>query len=158
MPTINDFKNTMSRFATGITIVLFETPDRQLHGMTVNSFNSVSLNPPMILYSVNKANKNLDHYLNAEKFSVNILTENQSHLSNYFATKDKDLTTFDDYSLTSDVPIINNTMAYLVCKLCKKVEAGDHFIVVAEVTEVFCDSKSTLKPLIYFGSEYKKLL
>ena len=156
-----EFKMVIGHFATGITVVLLKDCNQKLHGITVNSFNSVSLTPPLVLYSINKNNKNLSSFVNAEKFTVNILTSSQIALSQYFADKNKNLSLFKDYYIKNDSIIINNSLAYLTCKPWKTIEAGDHVIIISNVIHLSMndnfESNSLAQPMVYFNKSYHHL-
>jgi flavin reductase (DIM6/NTAB) family NADH-FMN oxidoreductase RutF len=150
-----EFKKTMSRFATGITVVLFVNHEKKLRGMTVNSFNSLSLNPPLILYSIDRKNRYLSEYLDNVKFTVNILSRDQENLSNYFASRDKNLEEFKDYYIEDDFPILNSTLATIFCEKYQSLEIGDHNLIVGQVVKCQDNfNKNNDNPLIYFNSKY----
>ncbi|GAE93412.1 NADH-FMN oxidoreductase [Gracilibacillus boraciitolerans JCM 21714] len=144
-----NFRKAMSKFATGITVVTAEFNDH-LHGMTVNAFMSVSLDPQLITIS-------LDHkttfYQNADKikrFGVSILREEQKDISMIFAKQvEKD---FNDFTKLDGVPVINNALTTLACSIVNTVEAGDHKLLIAEVNDIKIDKGN---PIIYYNSSYK---
>ena len=152
-----DFKKVMSNFATGITVITFFDKYSILRGMTVNSFNSVSLDPLLVLYSLGKYNANFDLYLNCDKFIINILSNKQKRISDFFASKDKELDSFTNYFVDDGVPILNNTLGYLVCKPWSKIEAGDHFVIISEVLKTVHSLQDYAEPLVYFNRNYHNL-
>ena len=125
--------------------------------MTVNSFNSVSLEPLLVLYSLGKHNANFDLYWNCEKFVINILSNKQKRISDLFASKNRDLQSFTNYFVDNGLPILNNTLGYLVCKPWNKIEAGDHFVIISTLLKTFHSLNDDKKPLVYFNRNYHNL-
>lgn len=149
---ISLYKKTISNFATGVAVVTILDNQNKLYGMTINSLSSLSLEPNLISYNIDKTTKNLNIYLN-NPFSINILAEDQAEISDLFAYKNN-FENFYDYVITkSKNALLKNIISALECKIYKIYEGGDHFIVVGEVF------KSNLlnidkKPLLYFRSDY----
>jgi flavin reductase (DIM6/NTAB) family NADH-FMN oxidoreductase RutF len=154
-----NFKKAMSNFSTGITVITFFDKYSRLQGMTVNSFNSVSLDPLLVLYSLGKNNKNFDLYLNSEKFVVNILSNKQKRVSDFFSSREREIEGFSNYCVDEvhNVPILNNVLGYLICKPWNKIEAGDHYVMISEVLKTVHSSQEEPKPLIYFNRDYYNL-
>ena len=144
------FKQCMSKFATGLTIVTTKF-NKQNIGLTINSFNSVSLNPLLILFSLNKKAHFYNEVTNCENFTVNILSNQQTdlvslfanHKNNQWANLELDTTN----SITSS-PALKNSLAFLECSIYAKYEGGDHTIIVGKVINMFNDKHE--KPLIYY--------
>lgn len=128
------FRNALGNFATGVTIVTAKDIDSGYVGTTASSFNSVSLEPPMILWSIDKRARSLPAYQQAEHFVVNILAADQLSLSNHFAAQKEDKFKNVDYQLNPEgVPFIDNCAARFECKTASIYEGGDHLIIVGEV-------------------------
>lgn len=149
------FRAACSRFSTGVAILTLLGRDGLPYGLTVNSFTSVSLDPPLILVCVDNRSHVLNHFAPNCKFGVNILSEHQRALSQLFARRGD-----DRFSLTEwlpgkfGAPIFPRTLASFECELSQSVPAGDHKILIGTVEEV---SLSEGNGLIYFGSAYRSL-
>ena len=155
MIEIVDFKKSMSKFATGVVVVtaIFE---QEKIGITINSFNSVSLEPKLILYSLEKKSARYYKFIDQQYFVINILAENQKEISESFAGKEMlnwDLIS-DLNSKFNSVPILNGVAAYFACKLHSIFDGGDHSIIVAEVLNTESWDR---KPLVYHEACYKNI-
>ncbi|MDY0013815.1 MAG: flavin reductase [Rhodocyclaceae bacterium] len=127
-------RNALGAFATGVTIVTTQDASGKDAGMTVNSFSSVSLEPPMVLWSLAKNAHSRDAFLNAEYFGVHILASDQADLSTQFATRGIDK--FAGQSVErghGNVPLLSGCAARFECKTVFRYEGGDHDILVGEV-------------------------
>lgn len=147
-----DFRNTLGLFATGVTIVTTQTEDGENIGMTANSFNSVSLEPPLVLWSLAKKAYSREAFEKAEHWNVHILASSQEDLSNRFARAGEDK--FGGLALedgVSDAPLIPGCTARFQCKTKFQYEGGDHIIFVGEVLEY---DRSELSPLLYVSGGY----
>ena len=145
------FKKCMSCFPTGVTIVTAKYEEK-LFGITINSFNSVSLKPPMILYSLEKITARFGIFFSVENFIVNILSEEQKAISNVFAynTHKK----WEEHFLPNGR--IKNSMCSLHCETKHRYDGGDHKIIVAEVVEHYLSDNSE-DPLVYYHGNYCKI-
>jgi 3-hydroxy-9,10-secoandrosta-1,3,5(10)-triene-9,17-dione monooxygenase reductase component len=153
--TQQDFRNALGSFATGVTIITALGKNGKKVGMTANSFNSVSLTPPLILWSIGKNTNCFDDFIAAEAFAVHILAEDQQDLSNRFATSDVDR--FANLTCTEGLlgsPILPNYSACFECKTAQQYEGGDHIIITGEVV-TFNDNK--LNPLLFYRGKYHSL-
>lgn len=124
---INYFKEAMANYPTGVTIVT--TIDEKNHpiGLTVNSFASVSLDPLLILWSIDKRVSTYETFKKVDKFVVNILANNQADIATLFASSNIDRFANCEWELSKHhLPIIKGTTATLQCKTFKQIEAGDH--------------------------------
>lgn len=149
-----DFRATMGKFTTGVTVVT--TPaDDGIHGMTANSFTSVSLNPPLVLVSVNKQ-ANTHRYIPLSKcFGVNILRSDQRDVANHFAGKvDLDVQRKITYTYIDNIPVMTDCLASIACRLWAKYDGGDHSLYVGEVIALDANSGD---PLVFFQSKYREL-
>ena len=158
VPTIDSvlFRQACGRFATGITIVTVIGPDGAPHGMTVNSFTSVSLDPPMVLVCIDRKATILPKILATRSIGINILAEDQRDLSTQFARRGMDR--FEAVAWTAGelgVPVIAGSLAHFACELTREVDGGDHLILIAEVRQF---QYSEGQPLLYFASGYANLL
>jgi len=149
--TPDNFKKTLSRFTTGITVVT-TTVNGKIHGKTINSFSSLSLSPPLVLFSLDIKSSKLDVFKNTKKISINILSKNQKYISNNFAKKIPSWKNIDYNIFENGIPILNNCVSNLDCKIVDKIKKGDHIIFICKVMNVLNNKK--FKPLIYFDSKY----
>ena len=147
----DNFKKTLSTFATGITVVATKN-NSILYGKTINSFSSLSLSPPLVLFSLDIKSSKLNIFKNSKTISINILSKNQKLISNNFAKKTPNWKGVDYDILKNGNPIIKNCVANLDCKIIEKVKKGDHIIFICKVFHMLKNNK--VKPLIYYNSEY----
>lgn len=148
------FKLAMSHFASGVTVVTTAN-EGTLYGMTVASFASLSLNPPLVLVCIEKSVKTHDAIIAAKKFGVSILAEGQDALSNRFASRsDEKFTglTMDECEL--GVPLVPGAICTLECTLFNQLPGGDHTIFIGEVLHA---RSADGTPLVYWRSGYRKL-
>lgn len=150
--TTDLYKACLRTFATGITVITTQADDDTLYGVTINSFNSVSLSPPLVLFSINTSS-NLNNILINNNFCVNILAKEQHDLSNCFATpKAVDWHSIPHQLHSKGYPILENTSATMLCIPYAHYDGGDHTIIVGEVTESTYNAER--EPLIYYESQY----
>ena len=147
----DNFKKTLSAFATGITVVATKY-NSVLYGKTINSFSSLSLSPPLVLFSLDKKSSKLNIFKKCDTITINILSNKQQLVSNNFAKKNPDWRNVDYYSLKNGNPIIENCVSNLDCKIIDKIKKGDHIIFICRVSRVINNDK--FKPLIYYHSKY----
>jgi flavin reductase (DIM6/NTAB) family NADH-FMN oxidoreductase RutF len=149
------FKLAMSHFASGVTIVTTEH-DGKPYGMTVASFASLSLRPPLVLVCIEKSVKSHDAIAAAGKFGVSILDRQQGEVSGRFASKiDDKFSGVDIHHGELGVPLIGGAICTLACKVTAQFPGGDHSIFVGEVVDA--QTTSTGVPLVYYRSSYRDL-
>ena len=147
-----ELRNCFGKFATGITVITALAPDGTKIGLTVNSFSSLSLDPPMILWSLDLRSNSVEALKAAPHFAVNVLASDQMELSNNFASPSDEK--FVDVELIDsefDLPLLSETVAYLECKNIGQYEGGDHLIFIGEVVNFKINDK---KPLLYANGQY----
>jgi flavin reductase (DIM6/NTAB) family NADH-FMN oxidoreductase RutF len=149
------YRRTCAQFTTGITVVTVLDNLGRPHGMTVNSFSSVSLDPPLVLVSIDLRNAILGHFISSSWFAINILAEHQEHLSRRFSSPSEDrFVDVNWHAGVSGTPILEGTLAHLECSVVRTFEAGDHTLLIGEVRQAgYVEGK----PLVYFDSGYKGL-
>ena len=150
-----DFRNALGSFTTGVTIVTALGRDGQKIGMTVNSFNSVSLDPALVLWSIDRDANCFDEFIAAESYAIHVLSEDQQDISNRFAKSGEDK--FADIECSeglSGVPILPHYSACFQCSLEHQYEGGDHIILVGKVLE-FVDNGN--KPLVFSRGQYSAI-
>lgn len=150
------FRDTLGCFTTGVCVVTTRCSDQEIMGMTVNSFTSVSLEPPLILWCLGKSSQNGDRFLKADHYTVNILSSDQETLSNYYANRDRTTTAANELdSGNNGNTIIKGAMAFMDCALVDKIEAGDHWIMLGRVENFGQDTNK--KPLLFAQGRYAQL-
>jgi len=151
-----EYRRTLGTFTTGITIVTTRDSEGRPVGITVNSFNSVSLDPPLILWSLARGARSFATFSESETWAVHILSAQQERLSHRFATSGKDkFAGIDVESGLGDIPLLKDCCARLQCKTAFRYEAGDHLILVGEVIDF---DRSNLPPLVFQAGGYAALL
>lgn len=152
MSNAQKLRECMGRFATGVTVVTCTDAAGRHCGITANSFSSVSLEPPLVLWNIAKVSNSLEAYLNARYFAINVLADHQHDLSSHFAKSDHTLFDGMPKELSeSGVPILPETLACLECRTHQIHDCGDHYIIVGEV-ERFRHSERA--PLLFWCGRY----
>lgn len=146
------FRQALGSFATGVTIITARSPDGEPLGLTVNSFNSVSLNPPLVLWSLAKTARSLSVFRDTDHWAVHILGSHQEQLSTRFAKRGEDkFADLDVENGIGDLPLIKDCTARFQCKAAFQYEGGDHVIFVGEVLSF---DRSETAPLVFHGGSY----
>lgn len=156
-PSIDPIKlrNALGKFPTGVTIVTTKFADEFI-GMTISSFNSVSLNPPLILWSIDKSARSLPAFQEASQFAVHVLREDQQELSNLFARQGADK--FANVELEigiADVPMLSEYGARFQCQVEHQYEGGDHVIIVGRILDF--DAHDGKAPLVFHSGSYAQI-
>ncbi len=150
------FREAMGRFATGVTVVTTRDSAGGNCGVTVNSFASVSLDPPLVLFCLDRAAMSFDIFGGAARFAINFLAADQQTLSVRFSTPTADKWNGVDYDLwPSEVPVLKGCLANLGCLKEAVHEGGDHVIIVGRVETLQTDSEKS--PLVYYQSGYRQI-
>ena len=132
-----DLRNVMGYYLTGVTIVTVTGPDKKPYGLTVTSFNSVSLSPPLILWSLDNRNDRLSLFQNAKGFAVNIMAADQLALCEKFAAAGNDRFLNCDWRFGAyGQPLLGRALANLECRPWAEYDGGDHTIFVGEVMSI----------------------
>jgi len=150
-------RDAFGQFATGIAVVTILDQNAKPVGITVNSFASVSLEPPLVSWCVDRSSKRFNEFAQAEYFTISVLTAEQQGVSDLFAQRSWDVTAFDDiewYEGLHGIPQIPNVSARFHCKAEHLYEGGDHLIIVGAVEDY--DSKPSA-PLLFSQGEYRTL-
>jgi flavin reductase (DIM6/NTAB) family NADH-FMN oxidoreductase RutF len=140
-------------FATGVTIVTARTADGLLVGLTANSFNSVSLAPPLVLWSLSQTAASMTAFSTGSHYAINILSAEQQELARQFSTKGVDR--FAGVAFTaglSGAPLLDGAAATFECFNRSRYEEGDHVIFVGEVER--CQHRVGASPLLYHGGKF----
>jgi flavin reductase (DIM6/NTAB) family NADH-FMN oxidoreductase RutF len=148
------FKEAMSHFASGVTVVTTELEGTP-YGMTVASFASLSLRPPLVLVCIEKSVKTHDALRAAGMFGVSILASTQAAVSNRFASKAEDkFAGVEVRRGPNGLPLIDGAICTLECRVQSELPGGDHTIFVGEVLDAQ-SNESAGAPLVYFRSAYR---
>ncbi|MEO0989730.1 MAG: flavin reductase family protein [Pseudomonadota bacterium] len=130
--TARAFRDALGRFATGVTIVTCESDNGPL-GITANSFASVSLDPPLVLWSPAKASRRFPPFRDAPRFAIHILGSEQRGVCGHFAQQGHDFDGLDWSQSAEGVPLLDGCLARFECKTHAQHDGGDHLIIVGEV-------------------------
>ncbi len=148
----DDFRRCLGEFVTGVTVITTIAPDGKVYGLTANSFSSVSLDPPLILWSLRLNATNFGIFSTAEHFVVNILADDQVHISNQFAKSGPDRFNGVEHALSADgVPLLHGCLAHLECRNEMTYPGGDHVVFIGRVMRIAQASKT---PLALRGGKY----
>jgi len=150
------FRDALGSFATGIAVVTACAPGGEFVGLTINSFNSVSLEPPLVLWSLDLASPSLEAFRGASHYVVNILAADQADVSQHFATRQQDK--FGDLQLclgAGGAPLLHGCCAWFECVNETRYPGGDHLIFVGRVDRFTHDPLRP--PLVYHGGRYRHL-
>jgi flavin reductase (DIM6/NTAB) family NADH-FMN oxidoreductase RutF len=145
-------RDALGRFATGVTVVTTRCASGKLEGLTANSFSAVSLDPPLVLWSLRKAAASLPGFAQAPHFAVNVLAADQHEISSHFARSRPDKFDGVDYRAgLGGCPVIADALASFECSMETQVEGGDHIIFIGRVHRAcYRDGE----PLIFAGGAY----
>lgn len=153
-----DFRDALGLFPTGIAVVTAVTKSGEKIGATVSSFNSVSLEPPLVLFSVARTARAFDHWNNVEHYGVSLLEEAQSDVSTRFAKAMADKWAgFEHDSGGAGQPLLPDALARFECRSYARYDGGDHIILVGEVTAFSLGRHPKPRPLVFFRGRYRQL-
>lgn len=146
-------RRVMGRFATGVAVVSFLRAGKPA-GMTVNSFLSVSLSPPLILISVRETSNFVEHVRVGDRCGINILSEAQRKLGPHFANRpEQDVDVHFDHH--AGTPLLEGSLAQIVARVADIHPAGDHLLFIAEIEHLAHGPEA--QPLIFFSGRYKQI-
>lgn len=145
-------RQALGRYATGVTVITTRTPDGRYEGLTANSFSALSLDPPLVLWSLRLAAPSLSGFTQSGCFVVNVLSRAQSPASRHFATPRHDK--FEDVTFSTGIdgcPMLDESLAIFECRTETTVEGGDHRIFIGRVVQAhYRDGE----PLIFAAGRY----
>jgi flavin reductase (DIM6/NTAB) family NADH-FMN oxidoreductase RutF/DNA-binding MarR family transcriptional regulator len=148
-----DFRAALGMFATGVTVVTARTASGELAGLTASSFNSVSLDPPLVLWSLGRAAGSMAAFANGQHYAINVLAADQQALAERFATRNVDR--WQDVEFVEGVsgaPLLKGCVATFECFNRSQYTEGDHVIFVGEVER--CTRRASASPLLYHGGRF----
>ncbi len=150
------FETALGTFATGVTVITTLDAAGQPVGITANSFNSVSLEPPLILFSLSRTATSLAAFTRHQHFAVNLLRQEQEAMAVRFAERLSDKWAGVEHGRwDSGCPILNGCLASFECELRHTYDGGDHLIFVGQVVKLFSTSEG--QPLMYYRGRYSGL-
>lgn len=153
-------RESMRRWATGVAVVTSRYLDNE-HGMTVNSFTSVSLEPPLVMVAMDRSSRTCAMVSQSGAFGVTILASGQQHISDRFAGRDaENQNRFDGMvtqRLVSGVPFIAGGLAFLDCRVSNIYQAQTHSLVLGLVVGVQLNPSQSSEPLLYFNQGYRQV-
>lgn len=150
------FRRALGNFATGVTVVTAATPGGAQVGVTANSFNSVSLDPPLVLWSIDKRSGSYPVFAQASHFAINVLAADQVDLSNRFARPSEDKFAGIEVNLgAGGAPLLADCAARFQCEKYQQIDGGDHWILIGKVI-AFDDLGRA--PLVYHQGAYSMVL
>src|SRR6266404_1013679 len=151
-----DFRSALGTFATGVTIVTAMSPDGRPYGVTCNSFASVSLNPPLVLWSLGMFSQGLSIFQNASHFAVNILGASQQALAKKFANSSEDKFAGVEWTAgLGNAPLLKGSVANFQCRAVDRYYGGDHVIFLGAVEAYAYDRQ---EPLLFAHGGYGRFI
>jgi len=146
-------RDVLGTFVTGVTVVTTRDAGGTAHGLTVNAFSSVSLDPPLILWSQSAASRSYPAFRDSPRFAINILAHDQIALSQHFATSREDkFQGVPHHHGLGGVPVLEGVAAHLECVQVAAYPGGDHVVYIGRVERI---GRSTRQPLAFGQGEYK---
>ena len=132
----HQFRDALAQFATGVTVICARHPDGRYVGFTANSFNSVSLDPPLVLWSLSRRSASLPAFEGSERYSVNVLAADQVDLARRFSRPHADRFEGVSYRLGwAGAPLIDGCVAWIECSHHARHRAGDHVVFIGDVQD-----------------------
>jgi len=148
-----EFRAALGMFATGVTIVTARAANGRLVGLTANSFNSVSLHPPLVLWSLSRVAGSMAAFSTGSHYAINILASDQKELAERFSTKGADRWTGVSFTEgAGGAPLLSGAAATFECFNRSRYEEGDHVIFVGEVEH--CSHRAGASPLLFHGGKF----
>lgn len=146
-------RQALGQFATGVTVITCLDQNGEPVGMTANSFSSLSLDPPLVLWSIARTSSNYDAFAKADQFAIHVLNEDQQALGLQFANREGDR--FNNVETeSSELPLLKQYLARFECSAEHRYEGGDHLILVGRVAAM--DTQAG-KPLMFFQGGFEQL-
>lgn len=144
------YRDALGRFATGITVITCDSDMGPL-GITANSFSSVSLDPPLVLWSPAKSSRRYDAFVKAKNFAIHVMSADQAGICSGFANDGQAFAGYDWHACPKAVPLISHCLSRFECEQDAIHDAGDHSIIVGRVTRV---STQAADPLMFYSGKY----
>jgi flavin reductase (DIM6/NTAB) family NADH-FMN oxidoreductase RutF/DNA-binding MarR family transcriptional regulator len=159
--TPRELRNCLGEFTTGVTVITCNTPDGQPVGVTANSFSALSLEPPLVLWSLAKKSSSLAIFNAHGHFAVNILSSEQQETAMAFSRPSADRFSGIEFELgQKNLPLLNHCLANFSCKVVQAIDQGDHVLFIGEVLEFSqakSDNEAPKKPLVFSRGKFTDL-
>lgn len=157
--TARQFRDALGLFPTGIAIVTAAAEDGSVGGLTVNSFTSISLDPPLVMVSLAQSISSFSIFERAPYFAVSLLREDQRHVSATFATSDvaKWQGGHHRAGVAATAPVIHPNLAAFECETHARYEGGDHLLLLGRVIRIETAGDGKARPLVYYRGQYREL-
>jgi flavin reductase (DIM6/NTAB) family NADH-FMN oxidoreductase RutF len=146
---LRKLRNALGRFATGVTVITTEH-EGEIHGMTANAFVSVSLEPPLVLVSVDNRALMHEKIAGSGRYGVSVLSEEQGDISDHFAGRSRGGVEIS-FTRRNGMPVLEGAIAYFVCRVADAHPAGDHTLYIGEVESLDYEDG---RPLVLFTGGY----
>lgn len=151
-----ELRNALGRFATGVCLITTVSDEGEAMALTANSFSSVSLDPPLVLWSLQNNSDVYDIFAHPRYFAINVLAQEQEDQSNQYARKGQHELSPEHYRPGKyGAPIIRNALVTFECELHATHDGGDHLIIVGRVRDL--SSRPTGEPLLFYSGAYREL-
>lgn len=151
-----EFRNALGRFATGVCVASARVDGQRHIGVTVNSFASVSLAPPLVLWSVQKNTEIAKVWDDATHYGISVLAQTQQDISNTYAKPGDHNIRPEHLSIgPMGLPLIKDTLAQFECRIVQRIDGGDHTILLAEVESMAIGADAA--PLLFFSGQYRAI-
>ena len=151
-----ELRNAMGRFATGVCLITTVTEEGEALALTANSFSSVSLDPPLVLWSLQNGSDVYQSYAHPRYFAINVLAREQEAHSNQYARKGEHRLAPEHFRQGAHgSPIIHDALASFECEVDATHEGGDHLIIVGRVLDM--QVRAGGDPLLFYGGAYREL-
>lgn len=148
----SDLRRILGHFATGVAVVTTTSREGRHEALTVNSFSSVSLNPPLVLWCLRRESRAVPAFAGSDMFAVNILGSHQQDVSAHFARAKADIFAGVRYRLgKSGCPLLETVAAHLECRLENTIDAGDHLIFIGRIIHAAHEER---EPLVFSKGRY----
>ena len=149
------FRIACAHFATGVAILTTQSAEGTPHGLTINSFTSLSLDPPLVMAAIAHSSAQLHAFESATSFAINILREDQEDLSRRFAKVPEQRFNGVDWTPgPAGAPLIQGCIATIECRIIHRIDVGDHRVLIGEAVEAHVHQG---RPLLFFRSAYGAL-
>lgn len=151
-----ELRNALGRFATGVCVITAAPASAAPFGMTVNSFSAVSLEPPLVLWSLQNNSECAEAMLSCRHYTINVLAKDQLELSQQYSKKQNHDLSPEHYRIgTSGAPVLRGSLASFECEAWANYDGGDHRILVGKVLHM--SNRPTGKPLLFYAGAYREL-
>ena len=150
-----EFRDALGSYPTGVAVITARGEDGTPVGMTVNSFASVSLDPPLVLWSIDNNSAFFDVFMHAKHFAVHILRSDQQKLSHDFSNEDSDhFSAVGHDTGIEELPLLKSYSALFQCEVSNRHSEGDHVILLGRVLEL---QNRHAEPLVFFAGKYRNI-